>query len=187
MCRSTCAHESPIANPISKVCIARDLFASQLAGADQQSLNALELISSGTQLSSVTSMQWRLFSQELVPTGDQLHCQFPSKACQQPRAAQVAARAAGSSFGTLFRVTTFGESHGKGVGCIVDGVPPRLPISTAEIQAQLDRRRPGQSRITTPRSETDTCEVYSGKRPGGCGQCCCFELILQGANSATAL
>lgn len=71
-------------------------------------------------------------------------------------------RAAGSTYGTCFRVTTFGESHGKGVGCIVDGVPPRLPIAEEEIQAELDRRRPGQSIITTPRKEEDKCEILSG-------------------------
>lgn len=59
-----------------------------------------------------------------------------------------------------------GESHGKGVGCIVDGVPPRLPISQEEIQLELDRRRPGQSIITTPRKEEDTCEVLSGVADG---------------------
>jgi chorismate synthase len=79
------------------------------------------------------------------------------------RAALLAPRAAANTFGTAFRVTTFGESHGKGVGCVVDGVPPRLPIDKAEIQAELDRRRPGQSRITTPRKESDTCEIYSGE------------------------
>lgn len=84
------------------------------------------------------------------------------KCSRNNRRPSVAARAVGSSFGTLFRVTTFGESHGKGVGCVVDGVPPRLQISTEDIQADLDRRRPGQSRITTPRSETDTCQIYSG-------------------------
>ena len=102
----------------------------------------------------------------------------------------------GNTFGHSFRVTTFGESHGKGVGCVIDGVPPRLPITKQEIQvrsgaalsmhgvcerhtvnerltascdssflawqAELDRRRPGQSRITTPRKESDTCEIYSG-------------------------
>ncbi|PKI56348.1 hypothetical protein CRG98_023233, partial [Punica granatum] len=77
-----------------------------------------------------------------------------------PRKLQV--QAAGNSFGTFFRVTTFGESHGGGVGCIVDGCPPRLPLSEADIQGDLDRRRPGQSRITTPRKETDTCKIYSG-------------------------
>ena len=101
-------------------------------------------------------------SRELLPAREHLQLQFAGRQKQHLRRAQIAAKAAGSTFGTLFRVTTFGESHGKGVGCIVDGVPPRLPISTAEIQAELDRRRPGQSRISTPRSETDTCEVYSG-------------------------
>ncbi|KAL0452180.1 UNVERIFIED_CONTAM: Chorismate synthase 1, chloroplastic [Sesamum latifolium] len=65
-------------------------------------------------------------------------------------------QAAGSTYGTYFRVTTFGESHGGGVGCVIDGCPPRLPLSEADMQVDLDRRRPGQSRITTPRKETDT-------------------------------
>lgn len=68
----------------------------------------------------------------------------------------------GNSFGHLFRITTFGESHGGGVGVVIDGCPPRLEISAAEIQFELDRRRPGQSKITTPRRETDTCEILSG-------------------------
>jgi chorismate synthase len=68
----------------------------------------------------------------------------------------------GNTFGHLFRITTFGESHGGGVGVIIDGCPPRLEISAAEIQLELDRRRPGQSKITTPRKETDTCEILSG-------------------------
>ena len=59
----------------------------------------------------------------------------------------------GSSFGTLFRIHTFGESHGGGVGVIVDGCPPRLDLDLAAIQADLDRRKPGQSKITTPRKE----------------------------------
>ena len=67
-----------------------------------------------------------------------------------------------NTFGTAFRVTTFGESHGGGVGCVVDGVPPRLQLSREELPAELDRRRPGQSRITTPRNEEDTCEILSG-------------------------
>jgi chorismate synthase len=78
------------------------------------------------------------------------------------RRRSVVTQASGSTFGTNFRVTTFGESHGKGVGCVVDGVPPRLPLTKEEIQAELDRRRPGQSKITTPRKESDTCEIYSG-------------------------
>ncbi|HAC63674.1 MAG TPA: chorismate synthase [Cyanothece sp. UBA12306] len=68
----------------------------------------------------------------------------------------------GNTFGHLFRITTFGESHGGGVGVIIDGCPPRLEISETDIQYDLDRRRPGQSKITTPRRETDTCEIISG-------------------------
>lgn len=68
----------------------------------------------------------------------------------------------GNSFGHLFRITTYGESHGGGVGVVIDGCPPQLEISAAEIQFELDRRRPGQSKITTPRKETDTCEILSG-------------------------
>jgi len=68
----------------------------------------------------------------------------------------------GSTFGQLFRVTTFGESHGGGVGVVVDGCPPRLPITVEEIQRDLDRRRPGQSKITTPRDEPDRAEILSG-------------------------
>ncbi len=68
----------------------------------------------------------------------------------------------GSSFGTLFKVTTFGESHGGAVGVVVDGVTPGLELSAADIQADLDRRRPGQSEVTTPRSETDTVHILSG-------------------------
>ncbi|MBD2543845.1 chorismate synthase [Planktothricoides raciborskii] len=68
----------------------------------------------------------------------------------------------GNTFGHLFRITTFGESHGGGVGVVIDGCPPQLEISAAEIQFELDRRRPGQSKITTPRKETDTCEILSG-------------------------
>ncbi|GFH13908.1 chorismate synthase [Haematococcus lacustris] len=82
------------------------------------------------------------------------------------RVSNVRVQAAGSSYGTLFRVTTFGESHGKGVGCVVDGVPPRLPISEEEIQLELDRRKPGQSIITTPRKEEDIAEILSGVADG---------------------
>jgi chorismate synthase len=67
-----------------------------------------------------------------------------------------------SHFGHVFRITTFGESHGGGVGVVVDGCPPRLAIDAAEIQADLDRRRPGQSRLTTPRQEADRVEILSG-------------------------
>ncbi len=68
----------------------------------------------------------------------------------------------GNTFGHLFRITTFGESHGGGVGVVIDGCPPRLPLTAEEIQVELDRRRPGQSKITTPRKETDQCEILSG-------------------------
>ncbi|GGE96557.1 chorismate synthase [Hymenobacter cavernae] len=67
-----------------------------------------------------------------------------------------------SSFGTLLRITTFGESHGVGIGVIVDGCPAGLPLTVSEIQAALDRRRPGQSDLTTPRKEADQVEVLSG-------------------------
>ncbi len=68
----------------------------------------------------------------------------------------------GNTFGHLFRITTYGESHGGGVGVIIDGCPPLVEISAAEIQLELDRRRPGQSKITTPRQEADTCEILAG-------------------------
>ena len=72
----------------------------------------------------------------------------------------------GNTFGHLFRITTFGESHGGGVGVVIDGCPPRLEISVEEIQAELNRRRPGQSKITTPRNEADQCEILSGMFEG---------------------
>ena len=68
----------------------------------------------------------------------------------------------GNSFGSLFRVTTWGESHGGAVGAVIDGCPPRLALAEADIQPQLDRRRPGQSRLTTPRQESDTVRILSG-------------------------
>jgi chorismate synthase len=68
----------------------------------------------------------------------------------------------GSSFGQLFRISTFGESHGGGVGVVIDGCPPRIPLSEADIQRELDRRRPGQSAIVSQRNEADRCEILSG-------------------------
>jgi chorismate synthase len=68
----------------------------------------------------------------------------------------------GNGFGHLFRFTTFGESHGPGIGCVVDGVPPRIPLTAADIQVHLDRRRPGTSRHTTQRREPDEVEILSG-------------------------
>ncbi|WP_043584099.1 chorismate synthase [Geminisphaera colitermitum] len=67
-----------------------------------------------------------------------------------------------NSFGNLFSITTWGESHGPAIGVVIDGCPPLLPITAAEIQAELDRRRPGQSDITTPRKEADSVEILSG-------------------------
>jgi len=67
-----------------------------------------------------------------------------------------------NTFGQLFRVTTFGESHGGGIGLVIDGCPPRIDIAEADIQRELDRRRPGQSKLTTQRKEEDRCEILSG-------------------------
>src|SRR5437016_10724945 len=72
----------------------------------------------------------------------------------------------GNSFGHLFRITTWGESHGGGVGVIVDGCPPRLELTEADIQPDLNRRRPGQSRIVSPRKELDRVEILSGTFEG---------------------
>lgn len=69
---------------------------------------------------------------------------------------------AGNSFGELFRISTFGESHGGAVGVVVDGCPPGLELSEADIQPELDRRKPGQSAITSPRKEEDTIQILSG-------------------------
>ncbi len=68
----------------------------------------------------------------------------------------------GNSFGQLFRITTWGESHGGGVGVVIDGCPPRIELSEADIQRELDRRRPGQSSIVTQRDEADRCQILSG-------------------------
>ncbi len=67
-----------------------------------------------------------------------------------------------NTFGHLFRVTTFGESHGRAIGCVVDGCPPLIPLCEADIQAYLDKRKPGQSRFTTQRRESDTVRIMSG-------------------------
>lgn len=73
----------------------------------------------------------------------------------------------GNTFGRVFRISTWGESHGGGVGVQLDGCPPRIPLTREEIQIDLDRRRPGQSRITTPRNEEDAVEIISGLSPDG--------------------
>src|SRR5690348_14944355 len=67
-----------------------------------------------------------------------------------------------NTFGHLFRVTTFGESHGRAIGCVVDGAPPRIPLTESDIQPYLDKRRPGQSRYTTQRQEPDAVKILSG-------------------------
>jgi chorismate synthase len=69
---------------------------------------------------------------------------------------------AGNGFGTIFRFTTWGESHGPAIGCVVEGVPPRLPLSEADIQPWLDKRKPGASRFTTQRKESDRVQILSG-------------------------
>ena len=69
---------------------------------------------------------------------------------------------AGSSFGNLFRITTWGESHGKGIGVVVDGCPAGLSLCEEDIQKFLNRRKPGQSKFTTPRKEDDSVEILSG-------------------------
>ncbi len=68
----------------------------------------------------------------------------------------------GNSFGTLFRYTTWGESHGPAIGCVIDGVPPNIPLAEADLQQWLDKRRPGQSRFTTQRKEPDLVQIQSG-------------------------
>lgn len=75
-------------------------------------------------------------------------------------------RMGGSIFGRYFRVSTFGESHGAALGCVVDGCPSNLNLSESDIQAELDRRRPGQSDISTPRKEADACRILSGVLDG---------------------
>ena len=87
----------------------------------------------------------------------------------------------GNTLGTLFTVTTFGESHGPAIGCVIDGCPPRIRLDAADIQQDLDRRRPGQSRFVTQRREPDEVKILSGvledgdalvarQRPGDLGR-----------------
>ncbi len=72
----------------------------------------------------------------------------------------------GSTLGTLFRVTNFGESHGPAIGCVIDGCPPGMALSEADIQPELDRRRPGTSRHVTQRNEPDAVQILSGTFEG---------------------
>src|SRR5512135_2072777 len=71
-----------------------------------------------------------------------------------------------NSFGHLFRITTWGESHGPAIGCVVDGCPPRIPLTEADIQPWLDKRRPGQSKFVTQRQEPDQVRILSGTFEG---------------------
>jgi chorismate synthase len=82
--------------------------------------------------------------------------------CHRPRGARISRWDMASIFGEVFRIATWGESHGGGVGVVIDGCPPRLPLSEEDIQPDLDRRRPGQSDIVTARQEEDTCHILSG-------------------------
>jgi len=82
------------------------------------------------------------------------------------RAVSLEVKASGNVFGNYFQVATYGESHGGGVGCVISGCPPRIPLTEGDIQVELDRRRPGQSRITSTREETDTCKILSGTHEG---------------------
>lgn len=75
-----------------------------------------------------------------------------------------------NTFGHLFRVTTYGESHGPAIGCIVDGCPPRIPLAAEDLQVWLDKRRPGQSRFTTQRQEPDAVRILSGVMDDGQGR-----------------
>ena len=68
----------------------------------------------------------------------------------------------GNTFGKIYKISTYGESHGKSIGVIIDGCPSGIEIDTNYIQSELDRRKPGQSKITTPRKENDLIEVLSG-------------------------
>jgi len=90
-------------------------------------------------------------------------CRLNSRSLTSPhmKRAQLS-MGTGNNFGKIFRISTFGESHGTGVGVIVDGCPPRIPLSAADIQGELNRRKPGQSRLTTPRDEDDIAEIMSG-------------------------
>src|SRR3954454_10069579 len=92
---------------------------------------------------------------------------MPGGGFDRPTSAGYHTAASGSAmsfntFGHLFRVTTFGESHGPAIGCVVDGCPPGIPLSASDIQPYLDKRRPGQSRFTTQRQEPDTVKILSG-------------------------
>ena len=89
-------------------------------------------------------------------------CGLRSASCRARRATLVQSAVMSSTFGHLFRVTNFGESHGPAIGCVIDGCPPGLPLSAADLQPDLDRRKPGTSRHVTQRRESDEVEILSG-------------------------
>ena len=68
----------------------------------------------------------------------------------------------GNTFGTIFKLTTFGESHGEAIGAVIDGCPPNIPLTPNDIQNELDRRKPGQSKFVTQRKEQDIVQIISG-------------------------
>ncbi len=111
-------------------------------------------------------------NRNLTPSLFRLGCaRVVSRVCRfrsgfDPRALFAQACRMANTFGHLFRITTWGESHGGGVGVVVDGCPPRLPLTEADIQPELDRRRPGQSRLVSPRKESDTVQILSGTFEG---------------------
>jgi chorismate synthase len=94
----------------------------------------------------------------------------PSPTFDAPACASYKARMSHNSFGHLFRVTTFGESHGPAIGAVVDGCPPRIPLTAEDIQSFLDKRKPGQSRFTTQRQEADAVKILSGVFPDETGR-----------------
>ena len=91
-----------------------------------------------------------------------LHLSSGFAACRSGFRVQPSREAMANTFGKLFTISTWGESHGAAVGVVIDGCPPRLPLAESDVQADLDRRRPGQSDIVSPRKEKDTVEILSG-------------------------
>ena len=98
-----------------------------------------------------------------IPSTGRPHGRAVSRETSPDRqSAHLYARLVGSTFGHTFRLSTWGESHGTGIGVVIDGCPPRLPLTADDLQADLDRRRPGQSHLTSQRGEADRAEILSG-------------------------
>ncbi|XP_020255850.1 chorismate synthase 1, chloroplastic-like isoform X2 [Asparagus officinalis] len=106
------------------------------------------------------------FSSLKVSTTAGFSISVQRRRCIPHRRRSLKVEATGNVFGDYFQVATYGESHGGGIGCIISGCPPRILLSEADMQAELDRRRPGQSRMTSPRKETDKCQILSGISEG---------------------